>query len=515
MVRARIGSSKIAALLLLLPFLISCRARPKIVRAPVPAAPDSRIEEYLKEGDAHFLDYHLYGWRQAEAYYKMAYELENSEAIRKKLQLTQFLIMTRQIDEDIICPDLEETVRFLCASPESSQGRELCNIARQYQEGFGATYWQKRAANKEIDRTAFDYDNSVLDAYLYSLCLRTYGIEEPKDLGTPIKERFKDSPLFIYLNVAKKDVRRIKEYEQKYPEFAEMFAFAAADLFQASRFNAARTYFKKAVDLLPDYTRALNGFGDIYFFALEDYEKALEYYEFSLKWDAGNTAALFGKGAVLHHVDKYKESNAALDRMLESDISRKGRAGNHAIRYYKGEANYYKAYNFYLMGERGKAREFIDISKSHLPDSENSNYFSGLLFYEEKKLEEARKDFMKAVQARTSNCNAYYYLGLIDHERNEKNSFQWFLSACSCIEASIRNIEEKIKSLPSLDVEELERLVLKTKFEKRLLGFRHSSATLIEAMIKIVTGAETERAETYLDIMNDLLAHIRVPIPKN
>src|SRR5436190_10076809 len=96
---------KIAAFLVLLPLLMSCRAKPKIVKASVPAAPDPRIEEYIKQGDEHFLDFHLYGWRKAENFYKKAFELEQSEAIKKKLLLTQFLIMTRQIDEDIVYKD--------------------------------------------------------------------------------------------------------------------------------------------------------------------------------------------------------------------------------------------------------------------------------------------------------------------------------------------------------------------------------------------------------------------------
>src|SRR5437867_9893684 len=117
---------KLAAILVLAPLPMSCRAKPEIVKAPVPAAPDARIEEYIKQGDAHFQDSHLYGWRKAETFYKNAFELEQSEAIKKKLLLTQFLIMTRQIDEDIVYKDLQGTVGSLCAGPRTKQEQELC-----------------------------------------------------------------------------------------------------------------------------------------------------------------------------------------------------------------------------------------------------------------------------------------------------------------------------------------------------------------------------------------------------
>jgi tetratricopeptide (TPR) repeat protein len=354
-----------------------------------------------------------------------------------------------------------------------------------------------------------------VDGYLYLLCLRTYGIEDPRDPGEAVSERYKTSPLFIYLNATKKDVRQVKEYERMFPDFAELFALAGEDLLQAARYNAARAYFKKAMELLPDYTRAINGLGNLYFFALEDHERALEYYESALKQDPENTAALFGKGAVLHHTDKYSESNAALDRMLESDISRRGRASNASIRYYKAEANYYKAYNHYLMGQLSRARQFVDASKSHMPDSENTNYLSGLLYFGEKNLEAARKDFLTAVQRGGTNCNAHYYLGLIDHESGEREGFEWFLRACSCIEGSVRGIEKQIQSVSGLDLEEIEKATLRVKLEKKLLSFRHSSAAQIETMIEIVTGAETVKGKYYLDILSGLLSRLRVPLNKN
>jgi diketogulonate reductase-like aldo/keto reductase len=106
------------ALALIPGLLIACRAKPTQVVAPVPGTDvKAQARELVAQGDAHFQDSHLYGWRQAEALYRKAYELEKSEAIREKLLLTRFLMETRQSDEDI--PDAvgESTLMTLCTSP--------------------------------------------------------------------------------------------------------------------------------------------------------------------------------------------------------------------------------------------------------------------------------------------------------------------------------------------------------------------------------------------------------------
>ena len=107
----------------------------------------------------------------------------------------------------------------------------------------------------------------------------------------------------------------------------------------------------KPLSLIPDYTRAINGLANIYFFTLEAYENALKTYEAALKWDPQNTAALFGRGAALHNLDRFEDSNKVLDLMLASGLSRNGRVGANSIQYYRGEAYYCKAYNYGSMND--------------------------------------------------------------------------------------------------------------------------------------------------------------------
>jgi len=55
-----------------------------------------------------------------------------------------------------------------------------------------------------------------------------------------------------------------------------------------------------------------------------DYEQALRWYESALEQDSTNTAAQFGKGAALHKLGRYEESNDVFDRMTVADQYKEG-----------------------------------------------------------------------------------------------------------------------------------------------------------------------------------------------
>jgi tetratricopeptide (TPR) repeat protein len=514
--------------------LVDCRT--KTVVARVPAA---NVQEIVAQGDSNFQRSHLYGWRQAESFYKKAYELGASDMVSDKLLLTRFLILTREIDEDIMDPAMESAFGDLCSSHLSAKQKVLCDLARRYKAGTGA---QPAEQKGPPDQTLFDVENSPLDAYLYTLYMQTYGINETNETAGARAEKFKDSPLFVYLYLGKKTTQRAEEIEKALPDFAELFDFMGGVQFQRTRYSGAKAYFKKAVELIPDCIRSLNGLGNICLFALEDYEKALEYYQLSLKWNPGNAAALFGTGMVFHNLGRYAESNVYLDRMLQSDLSRDGHTSEEAVRYYQGEANYYKAYNFHLLANPEKAREFVEVAKGYLPKSDNVNYLSGLLYYQGRQLRPARDDFMRVLQSGATNCDAHYYLGRIYRETNDelddqppeqtsgvqiperlaeylkqvplqkepkdKRSLNYFLGACSCMEANVRNMEGQIKSVPSMDLDATDKVVLQGRLKNKLLSYRRSSASLIDGMLHLASTSEMEKKDVYVNLMREVQQRI-------
>ncbi len=483
----------------------ACSARLQPVLGPVgPAAPEELIRDYVSRGDEAFRAMHLHGWRLAEAAYATAYSLAPRPEIRDKLLLSRLLRMTREIDEDIPCPSMAEDIRFICAQAVDARGQAMCDLAQGYAAGPPAA----AEPLKRLDPAVLQTDTSPLDAYVYTLLARTYGVETD-DYIKKLEAKYRDTPLFRYLNLGTGAAPEARIIEQ-IPDFAEAWEFSAEVNFQRTRITTARGAFNRALDLIPDYTRAINGLANIYFFTLEDYENALRMYDRSLALDPENTAAIFGRGAILHHLGRYEESNAALDRMLAGDLSRRGRVTPDSVRYYRGQAYYYKAYNHHLMKNPQQARLLIDAAKQSLSQAEEINYLSGLLYFNDGMFEAAKADFTAAVKT-GKHCHSYYYLGLIEHRVGKSTAGAQFVTSGACMERRLGQLQNYIRTIPGLELEPEEKIVLQAKMERKLLDSRDFSAGLIASMSGLIreSAIEVRFRQSYLDILQEMLVKIR------
>jgi len=499
----RLICRRLPAMLLLVLIAAACHKKPVPITGPVgPAIPESLIQEFVLEGDKLFEAMHLYAWRRAEAAYATAYSMAPRPEIRDKLALAKLLRMTREIDEDIPCPTVKENIAFICEHPADARAQALCDLAGAY----ALTPQAAAESMKRVDPAVLHVDTSPLDAYFYALYARTIGSDAKDDtFRRGLHEKYKNSPLFAYLGSGL-GVR----LTQQYPDFAEACQSYAESSFQKNSVKAARTGFTHALAFIPEYTRAQNGLANIYFFTLEDYDNAFKGYEASLRWDPQNTGALFGKGASLHHLDRYQESNAVMDQMLASDLSRNGRVTSNSIQYYRGEAYYYKAHNYHMMNDPVRARELIDIAKKELPRAEEINYLSGLLYYIAGELAPAKADFEKSVKSGTY-CYAYHYLGMIELSTGGPVAASNFLSCSACLERGLRNLQERMKAIAGLDIEPNELLALRMRMDLRLREYRDSSVDLIQRMVALIRDASMDAKwkQTFVDSMNGLLAKIQ------
>jgi tetratricopeptide (TPR) repeat protein len=486
--------------------LIPIGCRPRQVAVPAPKV-NTEANAYVAEADSHSRDLHLYGWRKAEALYTKAYALTGSDAVKKKLLLTRFLILIRQIDEDIPYSASDVIIRDLCAGDAYQQA--LCSIAKWYMDG-------KNVGQIKLDSPMFKGEEPSLDSYLNLLVFD----------AVPRRDAFAvsdiPSPLFLYLNPGKLLAMDTAEIEKNYPQFAEAYDHIAESLFQKKKYRAARAYFHKAIELIPDYTHSYIGLGNIYFYALEDYETALRYYDTALDSDHSSPGALWGKGLSLHQLGRYQESNAVADQLLIARISRNQWIGDVPdFQYYRGEGNYLKAYNYHLMREPARAREFVDAAKKSLPDSEDINYLSGLMFYLAKDLESARIDFQRVIQRGNYNCNAQLHLGLIyqqlknsaessiPKDESEKKADTYLLGAGACLESTVLSLRTELNLLDSTDLEPQERFVLRGRMQKRLLDEHLASCSTIEMIMRKLSENGTGEKSVYLTLLNEILARLR------
>jgi tetratricopeptide (TPR) repeat protein len=169
-----------------------------------------------------------------------------------------------------------------------------------------------------------------------------------------------------------------------------------------------------------------------------------------------------------------------------------------------------------------KAREFVDAAKKFLPESEDINYLSGLLFYELNNLEYALRDFLRVIEkGNYSNCNARLYLGLTyqqlkpaeipqkPEESFEKKSIQNFASAGSCFESVLVSLSYQIKGTDLMGLEPKEQSILKARMEKRLRELRESSISTIEMIQREISRSPVAEKPVYQKFMSEILSRLR------
>ena len=494
-------------------FLLSscCMQKPIKVSTP-PIRPDAA--ESLAKADAHMRDAHLFAWKQAESLYQTAYVHSPSDEIRNKLLLVRFLILVRQADEDIPYAAAESVIRDLCAGDQYQ--KNLCAAATWIQNG-------RKPGQLKLSPPIFRGQDPGLESYINLLLFQAV----PRFDAFPMTDApaATDSPLFLYLNTTKLYSMNPADFDKKYPQFAEGYEYIADNFYQKKQYRQALAFYQKAVDLIPEYTNALVGLGNLSFYVLEDYVRAIRYYDTALKRDPSSASALFGKSLVLQQLGEYAESNAVLNRMLAGGLSRnKWIEGIPDSQYYQGEGNYLKAYNFYLMNDRAKGREFVDAAAKFMPDAAEIHYLSGLLFFESKDLEAARRDFLRVAQTGNYNCNAQLNLGFIYEQLKEmygtqpadgekeppaKKSLEYFVAAASCMDAVVGSLSYQIKTLNTVDLDPPELTALKARLEKKLAEVRLSSTSTFERIIdRIGVSSEPER-DLFLKHVKDILNRFR------
>jgi tetratricopeptide (TPR) repeat protein len=473
--------------------------------APLPQpVPDPDLTVNSSLGDEWFQKSHLYGWRKAEAYYSRAAAISPTPALKEKLLLTRVLLLARCLDEDVPAPDLEQKVAASCIAPARGRSEWLCSFSQKYSAPLENT---KDPQPVEGGDRAVLPDlkpgEEALGAYFRVLYSQAFRIELPKDFVQTESEKYPDSALFQYLNLRR--LKNTEELEGQRPDFAELFLLMAERRLQGERYRESRAYAMKALELVPEYTRAINALGTIQLFVLEEFNSALQHFESSLRCDPTSTGGLFGRGVVLHQIGRPEQSNRTLEVLLGTDLSRRGRFDQSNVRYYRAMARYYQAYNHFRMFHPEQARNLIDAAKQDAPNSEQINYLSGVLYFNANKMEEAREDFHRVLATGTSNCDAYNYLGLIYIESDEAKAINYFLGMCSCANTAIRNLERQFAAVPKLDLDPADQEGLRAKLQQKIAEARKSARDQITNAITLVDLAKDEKKDLYIKLMRETL----------
>jgi tetratricopeptide (TPR) repeat protein len=464
-----------------------------------PPSPD----EYVAQGDVRFAKMHLYGWRQAESLYNRAFEIQEHGETLDKLLLTRFLLLIRETDEGIFGDHSIENLDFICAGSDSHFRSTLCEMGRTRLRFAGVLdEVPPIALSPGISWELLNgkRGNSALEAYLYLLFVRDMVRHRYAEELELFLEEYPDSPFAAYLLLVHGNLGGRPDAVVD-PEFAEFHVYSGEELISRESYQDGIASLTEALDLVPDYTRASIALGNLFLFTLQCPEGAQHHYETTLKSDPRSVAANYGLAVSYHYLGRYLESQVLLDRLLTEDYARWSTVESEYRPYYRGQACYYKAYNYYLTNMKVEAREWVERARVHQPDAEGPNYLSGVLNFEKELIPEAEQDFFKVIDQGTDLCDAYFRLGKIEHWRESDSAIPHFKNSGICLERNLEVILSRLEQVRKMGLGPVVMEQVEATFKSTIEKRRRSSIASIISMIEIAESMEHSDIPAFLRTM--------------
>jgi tetratricopeptide (TPR) repeat protein len=241
----------------------------------------------------------------------------------------------------------------------------------------------------------------------------------------------------------------------------------------------------------------------LYLFNLQHPQRALEYFEKSLKSDPKNVDALYGKGVALHYLGRYVESNLVLDRVLPDGDARLTSDAVELRSYHIGQASYFTAYNYYLLGMYPEARERATEAQRWQPGSKNVSFISGLLYLTEGKPIEAKGEFLSVIDGGTNLCDAYKHLGNLELPEEPK-VMDRFLDCGTCLLQNYQKAVEELSELERKDIDPITKEEIRKTHLKNIETIRENALETIAEITEITLREIQHPNQQFWNSLNNL-----------
>lgn len=210
---------------------------------------------------------------------------------------------------------------------------------------------------------------------------------------------YPDSLLIRYqAAVCSGEEQDFKELLARHPHLVEVRYFLGEAALARGALLEAEDHFLEALSVMPESPQVPLLLGGIYF-ATEEFEKSLPFYDRALEVEPDYRDALLGKAVSLGYLGRHREALAALARILE--------LGYWLI----GESHYWTAWNLHELGENDEAVRNIEEAKKRLPTDSEVFSLSGRLAYEAGDDGKADRDFNESLVYNPANSASLFGLG--------------------------------------------------------------------------------------------------------
>jgi tetratricopeptide (TPR) repeat protein len=228
---------------------------------------------------------------------------------------------------------------------------------------------------------------------------------------------------------------------------------------------AAEKELLKAFEGIPDSPQVLILLASVYY-AVEEFDKGLEFYDKTLAASPEYRDALLGKAVCLASLRRYEESIAVLERII-------------ALGYWLlGESNYWLAWNKHELGRNAEALANIEEAKMRLPMNSEVFSLAGTLAWETDDVGRAEKNFRESLQYNGSSTESLFGLGNVDAKYGKwAESADFYEKASQVMDGTIADTKAKMAEIAASSLSEERKARLIKRNEQKYQGLLYSRAT--------------------------------------
>jgi tetratricopeptide (TPR) repeat protein len=261
------------------------------------------------------------------------------------------------------------------------------------------------------------------------------------------------------------DFERLEALLALDPGFSEVHYFLGEGALLAGKLLTAERHYLEVREKIPESLSVIISLAKVAF-QMEEMESCLEWNEKALARLPAYRDALLGKGLALGYLGRNEEALTVLGRLLELGT------------YYMGEGSYWKAWNLHELGRLEEARRAIDAARVFLVGVADVEAMSGIVAYEQGRLDDAEKDLRRALDLEPSESDAAYHLGRLYADRKDwLDSGIYFAGAAMILEDKEKGLEARIAEIEASEMSPERKVRLTARKQFQVASVRATKAT--------------------------------------
>ena len=357
--------------------------------------------------------------------------------------------------------------------------------ARRALPPTAAVQQELAAAISALEASAF---SSVFKSYV-KLSVQCGRLTVDPGASAPVD----DVPLLAYRRAVCENpirVEPLRAARKSVPLFVETSFFlgraAMASLFRSDG-KEARELFEEAYARFPNSPSIAFDFGNLYQ-AINDCRRADTLFSRALELRPGHEEARLGRTICRTYLSRNEEAIADATVLIDAAASN------------RGDAHYWRAWNRRRIAQLDAARADIDRART-LRYNARILTLAGMIEYDQRDFNSAREDLQRARQMDARECEAPWYLGLVEYSVDAwAPSANGFAAAADCYDMLVKDSERlKAEMAARTDVSEEFRAAQLAGFDAAIRedSIQRSAAEL-NAAINYGRAADLPNATIYM-----------------